>query len=357
MIKQRLVFVTRSYAVAMTLVGLLIAVAAGAAPSRATTGLVKPRTLVLEHGRIYKFAQDGDFITWIGGRHYVVHLRSVSGRSSWVLGHAGVGAAVGAQSASTLALGGKRAVWVKYAGVMTREAGIYTAKPGQKKPMLIDAPGVSEAGGTYLTGLAADGTQTIVYGDATVTGSPPDWSEWSLTGGGVHRFVAKSFPPRVRGIPPAFAIAASVGRVAVVPAVLKDPQHADLTAAPNGPVDVYNLSGRRLARVVPQGTVRDVALSWPALAVIVGRSDGTTVIERYDAARGVLVGTTTMAGASDLAMSTSGIVFRVGRTIYAIRTGRTAVLWRATTTPIGLSIEGKRVAWAASGRIKALNLR
>ena len=356
MIKQRLVSVTRSYAVAMTLVGLLIAVAAGAAPSRATTGLVKPRTLVIEHGRIYKFAQDGDLITWIGGRHYVVHLRSVSGRSSWVLGHAGVGAAVGAQSASTLVLGGKRAVWVKYAGVMTREAAIYTAKPGQTKPMLVDNPGVTDYGGTYLTGLAADGEQTIVYGDATVTSTPGDGS-WSLTGGGVHRFVKKWYPPRIRGIPPAFAVAASVGRVAVVPAVLKDPQHEDLVAAPNGPVNVYNLSGRRLARVVPQGTVRDVALSWPALAVIVGRSDETTVIERYDAARGELVGTTTMAGASDLAMSTSGIVFRVGRTIYAIRAGRTAVLWHATTTPIGLSIEGKRVAWAASGRIKALNLR
>jgi hypothetical protein len=358
MIKQRLIPVARSYAIVMTLVGLLIGGSAGAAPTRATTRLTTPRTLYIEHGRIHKFAQDGNFITWIGGRHYVVHLRSLSGRSSWVLGNAGVGGAVGAKSASTLVLGGKRAVWVKYAGVMTREAGIYTSKPGQTKPRGIDNPGVTDYGGTYLTGLAADGEGTIVYGDARVTCEPgTGCSEWSLTEGGVHRFLGKSYPPRIPGIPPAFAIAASAGRVAVVPAVLPDPQRERWGAAPDGPVGVYNLSGSRLARVVPQGTVRDVALSWPDLAVIVGRSDGTTVIERYDAARGELVGTTTMPSARDLAIGTGGIVFRVGNTIYTIRAGKTAVLWRATTTPIGLSIEGKRVAWAASGRVKALNLR
>ncbi len=343
------------YAMLVALVGLLIAASAGAEPTRATVRLAKPRTLVIQHGPIYKFAQDGDFITWVGGRHYVVHLRSVSGRSSWVLGNAGVGGAVGAQSASTLVLGGKRAVWVKYAGVMTREAGIYTSKPGQRKPTIVDTPGVTDFGGTYLTGLAADGEQTIVYGDARVTYEPGNGS-WSLADGGVHRFVRKWYPPHIHGIPPAYAIAASVGRVAVVPAVLKDEQNGDWGAAPNGPVNVYNLSGRRLASVVPQGTVRDVALSWPNLAVIVGRADGTTVIERYNAPKGELMGATTMAGASDLAISPAGIVFRVGRTIYAIRAGKTAVLWRATATPIGLSIEGKRVAWAACGRVKALNL-
>ncbi len=179
MTRQPHIRVSGWYAMIVALAGLLIAASAGAEPTRATVRLVTPRTLVIQHGPIYKFAQDGDFITWVGGRHYVVHLRSVSGRSSWVLGNAGVGAAVGAQSASTLVLGGKRAVWVKYAGVMSREAGIYTAKPGQKKPMILDNPAVSEYGGTYLTGVAADGEQTIVYGDATVTCDPGNGS-WSL---------------------------------------------------------------------------------------------------------------------------------------------------------------------------------
>lgn len=359
MMTKQLIRASCSCAMLLALVGLPTAALSGAAPTRATGRLVTPRTLDIEHGTIHKFAQDGDFITWIGGRHYVVHLRTVSGRSSWVLGRAGVGGAVGAQSASTLVLGGTRAVWVKYAGVMTREAGIYAAKPGQKKPTLVDALGVGDYGGTYLVGLAANGEQTMVYGDVRVTCDPrTNCSKWSLTGGGVHRIVGTKsvYRPPIGGIPAPAAIAASVGRVAVVPAALTDPQRGYWGAAPNGPVDVYNLSGRRLARVVPEGTVREVGLSWPDLAVIVGRSDRTTVIERYDAARGELVATTPMPGALDLAIGTGGIVFRVGKTIYTIRNGRQVLLWRAATKPIGLSIEGRRVAWAASGRIKALTL-
>jgi hypothetical protein len=270
MTKHQFIKVGRSYAMLVALVGLLVAAAAGAAPTQATSRLVTPRTLFIEQGTIHKFAQDGDRISWVGGRHYDVHLRGVSKRSGWLLGHAGPGGAVGAQSASTLVLGGTTAVWVKYAGVMTREAAIYTSKPGQKKPMLVDAPGVSDFGGTYLTGLAASG-ETILYGDATVRCTPGDCSEWSLTDGGVHRFVGKSFPPRIRNIPPPFAIATGGSRIAVVPAVVPDPQHEELGAAPNGPVNVYDLSGRRLGRVVPQGTVREVALDWPDLAVIVTR--------------------------------------------------------------------------------------
>ena len=353
--KQRFIHVSRSYALVVALVGLLIAASAGAEPTRATGRLVTPRTLVSTQGKIHQFAQDGNFIAWVGGSHYVVRLRSVSGGNSWVLGNAGPGSAVGAQSASTLVLGGKTAVWVKYAGVMTREAGIYAAKPGQKKPMLIDAPGVTEFGGTYLTGLAGDGAQTIVYGDAKVTYEPGS-GKWSLDDGGVHHFVGKSYPRRIRGIPPAFAIAASAGRVAVVPAVLLNPENGSWGAAPNGPVNVYNLSGRRLAQVVPKGTVREVALSWPALAVIVSRPDGTTVIERYDAPSGKLMTATTMPGAMDLAMGTGGIVFRVTKSIYSIRAGKPMLLWRAMGKPIGLSIEGNRVAWAACGHIRALTL-
>jgi len=110
MTKRPFIRVSRPYAILVAVVGLLIGASGGAAPTGATPGLTTPRTLYIEHGTIHRFAQDGDFMTWVGGRHYVVHLRSVSGRSSWVLGNAGVGGAVGAQSASSLVLGGKRAI-------------------------------------------------------------------------------------------------------------------------------------------------------------------------------------------------------------------------------------------------------
>ncbi|HEY7149610.1 MAG TPA: hypothetical protein VH420_09205 [Gaiellaceae bacterium] len=338
----------------------LLATLAGAAPTRATADQTKPRTLYIEQGKIHRFAQDGARITWIGGRHYVVHLRTVTGRrtlagrSSWVLGNAGPGAAVGAQSASILALAGTRAVWVKYAGVMTREAAIYTSTPGQKKPAIIDTPSVSDYGGTYLAGVVASGT-TILYGDAIVR-YDPSHETWSLTGGGVHRYVGKWYPPRIPGIPPAFRIATGGRLIAVVPAKVTDPARGEWGAAPNGPLDVYNLSGQRQARVFPQGTVREVALDWPDLAVIVTRSDGTTVIERY--LTGKLLATTTMPGASDLSIARGKVVFRVGNTIYMwwVVGKKPAVLWRSIGKPTGLSIEGKRVAWAANGRIRALNL-
>ena len=360
MTKQRFTTVSRPCAIVLAVVGLLLTATAGATPSRGASGAT-PRTLYIEHGTIHKFTQDGARISWIGGRHYVVHLRTVtgrrtlSGRSSWVLGHAGVGGAVGSQSASTLVLGGQRAVWVKYAGVMTREAGIYTSKPGQKKPMLIDSPGVTDYGGTYLTGLVASG-ETILYGDATVRYDPN--GTWSLTGGGVHRFVGRSYPPRIPGIPPAFRIATGGRLVAVVPAKVTDPQRGEWGAAPNGPVDVYDLSGHRLGRVVPQGTVREVALDWPDLAVIVTRSNGTTVVERYFANTGKLLAATTMPGASNLSIARGKVVFRVGNKIYLwwVAPKKPAVLWRSLGRPVGLSIEGRRVAWAANGRIRALNL-
>jgi hypothetical protein len=82
------------------------------------------------------------------------------------------------------------------------------------------------------------------------------------------------------------------------------------------------------------------------------------VIERYDAPSGRLVGATSMPGASDLSMGRGKIVFRVGNTIYLwwAVVKRPAILWRSLGKPIGLSIEGRRVAWAANGRIRALTL-
>ncbi len=357
MTRQLFIRVSGSYAVVLAFVGLLIALSAGAAPTRATSRTAAPRTLFIEQGTIHKFAQDGDRISWVGGRHYDVHLRGVSKRRGWLLGHAGPGGAVGAQSASTLVLGGTTAVWVKYAGVLTREAGIYASKPGQKHPLLIDAPGVTDWGsGIFLTSVAASG-ETILYADAEVRYTPPGPGGWSLTGGGVHRFVGKSYPPRIRGIPPAFRVATGGRLVAVVPAVLGGLLGADLTSAPNGPVTVYDLTGHRLAQVFPQGTVREVALDWPDLAVIVTRPGGATVIERYIfVPDGRLLGATDMPGASDLSLARGRVVVRVGNTIYlwwAVRKSPT-VLWRSTTKPIGLSIEGNRVAWAANGRIRAL---
>jgi hypothetical protein len=356
----------RLYVTAIILAGFAIAASSGATPNRDAASLVTPHTLVIERGQIHKFAQDGDFIAWIGGPKYKIHVRGVSGHRGWVLGTAAPSKRGGyREGPSAFTLGGTRAVWVNVAGVMSREAAIRTSKPGQRRPALVDTPTLlDDGGGAHLTGLAADGEKTIVYGVAIVKCERVnDNCAYSLTGGGVHRIIAghKWYPPPIGGIRAPFAISASQGRVAVVPAALTgDPSHGDLVAALNGPVEVYNLSGRRLTRVFPQGTVREVGLSWPYLAVLVNRSDGTTAIERYDTRSGQLLTATAVTNATDLAIGSGGIVFLDGASIYTLRAGKPALVWRSTGTPIGLSIEGRRVAWAvnfgARGRIRAINL-
>lgn len=130
--------------------------------------------------------------------------------------------------------------------------------------------------------------------------------------------------------------------------------------APNGPVGVYDLAGRPVTTVVPVGTAREVALAWPTLAVLVQQSDGGTAIERYDARNGALIDRTQVAGASQLAIGSGGTVFLVGSTIYTLRSGLAQILWRPQGKPIGLSVEGRRVAWAVNigerGRIVTLEL-
>ena len=53
-------------------------------------------------------------------------------------------------------------------------------------------------------------------------------------------------------------------------------------------------------------------------------------------------------------------MFLVGSTIYTLRSGRAQILWRPQGKPIGLSVEGRRVAWAVNigerGRIVTLEL-
>ena len=84
MTKQPFGRVRRSHAMMLAFAVLLAAMCAGAASTRATTRLTTPRTLHIEHGTIHKFAQGGDFLTWIGGRHYVAEARSaLRARPRW----------------------------------------------------------------------------------------------------------------------------------------------------------------------------------------------------------------------------------------------------------------------------------
>jgi hypothetical protein len=121
-------------------------------------------------------------------------------------------------------------------------------------------------------------------------------------------------------------------------------------AASNGPVEIRDAAtGALVASFSPKGTVKAVAVSAQVVAVLVQRGPSKQ-IERYDAETGAPVDTTTVPSttANTLAIAGPAIVYQTHREIwlYDARGGKKTRLARAGATPIGLSIEDRRVAWA-----------
>lgn len=97
------------------------------------------------------------------------------------------------------------------------------------------------------------------------------------------------------------------------------------------------------------------------MAVLV--SSGSTMrIERREATKGRLLDSTRVPnGARDVDVAGSTVVYRVGTAIYTYTAGRTTLVARASAEPIGLSIAGRRIAWAENvggkGRIQSVSVR
>ncbi len=122
-------------------------------------------------------------------------------------------------------------------------------------------------------------------------------------------------------------------------------------------------SGRLIATAIAAGRVQAIALSQSTVALLVDGFFGRR-IELFDARSTASRGTFSVPASTAPELSAVGanIVFRVRNTIYLLdgrrRTRRILVI--AASTPIGLSIEGRRVAWAENvrgrGRIRAVIL-
>jgi hypothetical protein len=344
---------------------LLLALPAGAGTG--SSGRAKPvtaRTLVVEEGPIRAFAQDANTIAWIG-RSYDVHVRRLAARTGSIVGRTSSRGPV----ARPLALAGTRALWTSYAGGNSVEITLWSGK------LDVDHLGYSpgDNAGSFLGGVAGDGA-TLVYAVVGQFSPCSCGGPLTVTGGGVSIVTEHQSPPAIAGIFPPVKLALSRGRLAVVPAASPVPNDGYTPrAAENGPVNVYDLSGRLLLSVPETGIVRGIALSWPELSVLVERPDGSKWIERYDARTGELIAvpehgdqlgaqTRIALAATGLATGSIGTVYRVGRTIYLLSNRQQPKLvWRAAGTPLGLSVEGRRIAWAENvkgrGAIVALTLR
>jgi hypothetical protein len=219
--------------------------------------------------------------------------------------------------------------------------------------------------GLWLGGVAGDG-RTLVYAVSSVAyvdqvaclagGS----CRRKLIGGGIHKIVGRN-DQLVPGTAATLAVAVSGTHIADVQAagVGKD---GHPFASAHLPVEIRDAgTGNVLTRVVPRGVPDAVALSADVLATLERSALGLR-IAWYDADNGHPLGSVPVPKNTSPELSVGGqlIVFRVGDSIRSVDINSHAVrtLTKASATPIGLSIQGSRVAWAENvkgrGRIRAL---
>jgi hypothetical protein len=257
-----------------------------------------------------------------------------------------------------LAIAGQRAVWRLFNRYSSPQEGVVaTGSVGQAPRRLQEIFRPDE------TVFPVGDEDLLAYGHTRI--EEADCSEdltsctYTVTSGGVNRIVAAR-RRRIPTAPPPAAIALSAGRVAIAPAassrtgiLLFKPK-----AVLNGPVHIRNArDGSAIATFAPSGYVEVVALSGQRAALLVREVDASRQIEIWDTSTGTFLRGVPVPSdvASELDMSRQVVVYRIGREIHRLdtETGGDAVVWVAPVAPIGLSIEGRRVAWAETLRVAA----
>jgi hypothetical protein len=228
----------------------------------------------------------------------------------------------------------------------------------------------SHGAGLWLGGIAGDAS-TLVYAVATVDyvnevqclANPtlPDACDLKISseGGGIHRIVGRA-DQLVPQTGAAIEVAVAGPNVAYVPAVTIDKSGQPLPGAQ--PIEIRAVAdGNSVGEVTPEGTPVAIALSSTLLATL-EQTTGGLRLAWYRIDTGAAGGSVAVPSGTSPELSSNGklIVFRVGRSIRSVdvTSRRVVTLAKAAATPIGLSIEGTRVAWAENvagrGRIRAL---
>lgn len=325
----------------------------------------KPATLLSVVGSIDAFAQDGNEVAWTSGRADcpMVRVRALGSEATSVL--ASTNGGDGCLLLDGFAIGGTQVVWGGFEDCCNNGYGtVETAAPHSKTRQLRSMDQDYHVWGDFLTGAAGDGS-TLVYSLTTIDLAPgykdcPDGPcAWDVTGGGVWRVVGRR-QVRVAGTPPTALVAAAHGRIAIVPTerrhfpgpCISQPGGGcpEVRAAEGGPVLIVDArSGVRKLTFAPQGRVTALALDTHT-ATVLARSGRTARVEWYSVTSGQRLGAKAVPWAVADLLDASGniVVLRRGRMILALNTvtNRSRQLARARAKPIGLSIEGRRVAWA-----------
>jgi hypothetical protein len=353
-----------------------------------------PSVVLTVNGVIDGFAMDGSRFVYAGGR-----ASDIGGCPSVELGLFGshvhkrvapeILGAPGGDSCNVAdlplltALGNTRALWGGFVDCcMSAYGSVTTGAPGTK-PRDVDGIGQSYHGvdGDFLTGVAGDG-RSLVYAVVTVevvrnvdgcfpaTEPPPgiQTCDFKLKKWRVSRVVGRrAFP--IPNAPPTALIDVSGNQIALVPA---DRRLATCNAASlescagSEPrtlqrFEIRSLNGTLMTSQSLNGTPTAIALSDRFVAVLV-RKGGSAHIDRYDSRSGAVIGRASVpvAIADEIGISDGTIVYRVRKAIRILdaRSGVQTSLTVATAIPIGLGIEGRRVAWAENvkrrGRIMSV---
>ena len=363
------------------LLAAAVSLAAAAVPSASATP--RTETLVpLTPGKISAFAQDDRLIAWFTPNAKgcnAVHVRSVFNglkvdlpkqldshnvTCRWNIGNSPV----------TLAIAGKTSnvLWTLHEDSPLQFDYLVGAGAGDRSERrLQELAHTNRGNGLWFGGVAGDGT-TLAYAVTSVdyedeagclagTGS----CLMMRAGGGVYRVIGRQQRPKL--VPGtnhgAVAIAAGGGRIAYVTtgSITKRGKPVAGTDLPIQVVDATD--GQVVASIHPQGTPIAIALSAHVLAALERTPLGLRLAS-YSPESGLPIGSAPVALATspELSASDKFVVFHVGRSIRAVEiaTGRVRTLITAAAPPIGLSLEGSRLAWAENlkhgARIRALHV-
>jgi hypothetical protein len=331
-----------------------------------------PRTLATTSAAIRTFAQAGGRIAWVGD-NWGVRVQTLSTGRTWLAGSARPFGRQAKQGIPPqLALSGTRVAWTVSGGGDSLETDLYARTPGERKARLVGGdqadPFVGVGDGGYFGTMAASGP-TLAFSSLFYRCADESCAQLAVpTGLEAHfnatfRLVGVTKRAAVRGAPGAFELAVSGRRLAALPAASPMPTGSRPYAVAGATVDVRDAdTGALVTQFTPPGVVRALALSPTVAAVVDASPGGVRTIARYDANSGALLGTTDVAAGDSLALSGRTVVFAVGRKIESLDavTGQVQLLATSPGAPIGLSVSGKRLAWAVNvrggGRVLALTL-
>jgi hypothetical protein len=347
------------------IVALLVAVGVTASGATAASS-VAPKTILKTKGDVVAFAQDGRrlAVATTGGRRrcwFSVRVHDLGRRRDHLLASPkGPTCAYGDQRWNELhfTFAGRTGLWVLSTGAHFDYQDVTassTADPrdGQLIELVYDNDAYTT--GDHFADAAGDGS-TLVYAAyaITVTGDEDCDLNYTCTvvtrGGGVWRVIRDgNRHVRIPGIGPTYRVAVSGRLLALVAAT---PDLVWTHKAKSSPVELRDAeTGRLKTSFAVPGGAEALAVARGVIAVLAVNATGAR-IDRYSASSGALLGSTPVASTTAHELSAAGnrVLFRNGRTIFVLDapTGSSRTLTTAKHVPIGLSIEGNRVAWGES---------